>query len=82
MPNGRPGDHPLTDILHHHIAVYSKEIDDLIRKISRLCSTRELDQWWEEEIARLSDLDLILEKSRTRYEALAKRATNSGAQIE
>ena len=33
MPNGRHGDHPLTDIVWHHVDVYTDEIDGLIRKI-------------------------------------------------
>ena len=35
MPNGKPGDHPLTDVLHG-MTGYSKEADALIREISRL----------------------------------------------
>ncbi|QDS99881.1 hypothetical protein HG15A2_32120 [Adhaeretor mobilis] len=31
MPNGKPGDHPLTDILHNNLTVYSAEIDQRIR---------------------------------------------------
>jgi hypothetical protein len=33
MPNGRPGDHPLTDIVVHKIATFGAEIDDKIRRI-------------------------------------------------
>ena len=33
MANGRPHDHPLTDILVHGRLVYSAEIDSLIRQI-------------------------------------------------
>lgn len=40
--NGKQGDHPLTDILGYKIEVYGAEADDLIRKIARLCSQREL----------------------------------------
>jgi hypothetical protein len=36
MPNGKPGDHPLTDIVVHGRAVYSERADDLIRKIVQL----------------------------------------------
>jgi hypothetical protein len=34
MPNEKPGDHPLTDILVHKLNVYGPEADDLIRKIA------------------------------------------------
>ena len=33
MPNGKPGDHPLTDIVVHGIRVFGPEIDDKIRRI-------------------------------------------------
>lgn len=36
MPNGRPGDHPLTDILVHGIPTYTPAIDALIREIHAL----------------------------------------------
>ena len=36
MPNGKMGDHPLTDILIHGRRVYSERADDLIRKIVEL----------------------------------------------
>jgi hypothetical protein len=31
--NGRPGDHPLTDILVHKLQVYGPEADNLIRQL-------------------------------------------------
>jgi hypothetical protein len=33
--NGKPGDHPLNDILDHHLEVYGPEADDLIRKMAQ-----------------------------------------------
>jgi hypothetical protein len=33
MPNGKPGDHPLTDIVVHNIEVFGSEIDDKVRRI-------------------------------------------------
>ncbi|GIF63291.1 hypothetical protein Ais01nite_13260 [Asanoa ishikariensis] len=35
MPNGRPGDHLLTDITVHELEVFGTPCDDLIREISR-----------------------------------------------
>lgn len=32
--NGKPGDHPLTDIFVHKFEVYGAETDDFIRKIA------------------------------------------------
>lgn len=33
MPNGKPGDHPITDILVHKENILGKGIDELIREI-------------------------------------------------
>jgi hypothetical protein len=33
MPNGKPGDHPLTDIVVHNIEVFGSEIDNKVRRI-------------------------------------------------
>lgn len=35
MPNGRPGDHPLTDITVHKTLTYSRKADALIRRIDK-----------------------------------------------
>jgi hypothetical protein len=34
MPNGRPGDHPLTDVVLHQAEIYGRDIDDLIREVA------------------------------------------------
>ena len=36
MPNGRPGDHPVTDIVVHGFDKFSPRVDDLVREIARL----------------------------------------------
>ncbi len=36
MPDGKPGDHPLTDIVVHRIPTYTPTIDALIREIHAL----------------------------------------------
>jgi hypothetical protein len=33
MPNGKPGDHPLTDIVVYNIKVFGVEIDTKVRQI-------------------------------------------------
>jgi hypothetical protein len=33
MPNGKPGDHPLTDIVVHNATIFGAEIDDKVRQI-------------------------------------------------
>jgi hypothetical protein len=76
--NGKPGDHPLTDILVYKHQVYGSEADELIRKISALCSRRELDEWWDREIGWSKDAALVLRKAQSRYVELVKRAKESG----
>jgi hypothetical protein len=74
MPNGKPGDHPLTDILAHKHEVYGQEGDDLIRKIADLCSRRELDEWWQREIGWSYDHNCVVSKARIRLDELLQRA--------
>jgi hypothetical protein len=78
MPNGKPGDHPLTDILIHKVKVYGDEADDLIRKIAELSSRRELDEWWEQEIGWSPERNTVANKARMRFEELLKRAKDRG----
>ena len=33
MPNGKPGDHPITDICVHRVAYFRDDVDELIRQI-------------------------------------------------
>ena len=40
MPNGKPGDHPYTDIIVHGRRVYSKAIDRLVREVAELSDER------------------------------------------
>ena len=39
MPNGKLGDHPLTDIVVHNATVFGAEIDDKVRQIYADAST-------------------------------------------
>ena len=78
MPNGKPGDHPLNDILVHHLNVYGEEADTMIRKIADLSSRRELEEWWTREIGWSPDPGLIVAKARGRLAELVKRAKDSG----
>jgi hypothetical protein len=50
MPNGKPGDHPVTDITVHRTEVFGAVCDDLIRDIHRHGGHKTLD---DEELARL-----------------------------
>jgi hypothetical protein len=77
MPNGKPGDHPLTDILVHKLEVYGAEADELIRRIGSLGGQRELEEWWTREIGNSKDKALALAKARERYGELLSKARES-----
>ena len=38
--NGKPGDHPFTDIVVHGRDLYSPRAADLVREISKLCDDK------------------------------------------
>jgi hypothetical protein len=38
MPNGKPGDHPITDLMIHHLAVYGEPLDTELRQLGQLMS--------------------------------------------
>jgi S-adenosylmethionine hydrolase len=40
MPNGKPGDHPFTDIVIHGRDVYSPRAANLVREIVKLCDDK------------------------------------------
>lgn len=44
MVNGKPGAHPLTDIVDWNHEVFGREADDLIREIVRLGGRRSLER--------------------------------------
>lgn len=82
MPNGKPGDHPLTDILVHKRRVYGRRADDLIRKIAELSSQRELEEWWQREIGRSPDRQSVVRKAEFRLNELLEPARRSGWETE
>ena len=43
--NGKPGDDPATDILHHGLQVYTPEIDELVRQLAKLMEFRRLQEF-------------------------------------
>jgi hypothetical protein len=40
MANGKPGDHPLTDILSYGLQVYGPDVDELVRQVAALSDDR------------------------------------------
>ena len=62
MPNGKPGDHPFTDIVVHGFDVYSPDIDELVRQVAPLCddkTRRELADRLFHQYNEYGDPDLI-----------------------
>ena len=43
MPNGKPGDHPVTDILDYGLKVYGEPLDGLVKEVADLARTRAFD---------------------------------------
>jgi len=81
MPAGGPGDHPLSDIVTWGFAHYGEDTDALIRKIARLCSRRELYEWWEKEIGWQSTPAVAEQKSSIRHQELIERARLGGWEL-
>jgi len=77
--NGKPGDHPLTDILIHKRVAFSPQIDSLIVRIIDLGGEREL----ERSFNLLAPPPIPeLEKSLTEmYERLLKDAKERGWEV-
>jgi hypothetical protein len=42
--NGKPGDDPAIDIIHHGRSVYSPEVDGLVRELAKLMDFRKLQE--------------------------------------
>jgi hypothetical protein len=83
MPNGKPGDHPYTDIMVHGRRVYSKAIDRLVREVAELSderSRRELGDILLFEYNEFSKPDLAkLERVLSeRLDQLRREATERG----
>ena len=47
MPNGKPGDHPITDLMIHHFSVYGEPLDTELRQLGELMSYHRLCDWFE-----------------------------------
>lgn len=80
MPNGKPGDHPFTDIVVHKHDVYSQRAADLVREIASLSDDdgnrhladllwREYDAFGHPDVAKL---ERVLTEMRDTLQAKAK----------
>jgi hypothetical protein len=46
--NGKPGDHPITDLIIHHIAVFGEPLDTQLRQLGELMSYDRLCDWYQQ----------------------------------
>ena len=46
--NGKPGDHPITDIVKHRIARYGEPLDSELRQLGELMDYHRLCDWFEQ----------------------------------
>jgi len=82
MADGKPGDHPLTDIVIYKVETYGPDADDYIRGVSDFSSRHELYEWWRDEIQGESDGQVILERAKARFHELMMRSQASGWKAE
>jgi hypothetical protein len=71
MPNGKPGDHPLTDIVVHGRRVYSERADALVREIVALGGQERIGdlliaEYNEYDRPNVSQLERVLAEIRDR----------------
>lgn len=57
MPNGKPGDHPYTDIVVHGRRVYSAAADALVREIAAIADGRTRRELVEMLLFRFNEYD-------------------------
>lgn len=72
MPNGKPGDHPITDICLHGKDYFSPEVADLIRKIDKLGSSKEMERLVMDNFMR-EESEIDLENMKAQLEAILAR---------
>jgi hypothetical protein len=46
--NGKPGDHPITDLMVHHMRVYGEPLDTQLHQLGELMSYERLCEWFEQ----------------------------------
>ncbi len=47
MPNGKPGDNPITDMLHHGAHPFPPDIEEMIRKLAAVAPHVLNDLGWD-----------------------------------
>jgi hypothetical protein len=45
--NGKPGDHPITDLMIHRVALFGEPLDTQLRQLGELMSYDRLCDWYQ-----------------------------------
>lgn len=78
MAAGRPGDHPLTDVLSSGLEIYGKEANEFLKKLGELLSKREINDFREQEIGFVCDRKKAHERFLEKVSWAEGRAKQSG----
>lgn len=79
MANGKKGDHPLTDIVVHHLPTFSPTADALIKEIVSLGAQRELEAQFN--LFSPPPLDTFEVQLRDMRDTLKKEAKKRGWEV-
>jgi uroporphyrinogen-III synthase len=84
MTNGKPGDHPLTDILCYGIQVYGPDVDDLVRQVAALSDDRGMRELGDLLLAhpRSGNAGLLRPRLERRRDELRADALKRGWEVD
>ena len=94
VPDGKPGDHPLTDLLHWNSPVFGEPVDSLLREIVKLGGERTLDHSpWREQLwdlwprwgrsgAKDAEIDALAEPLAQLRDRLKAESRERGREVE
>ena len=77
--NGKPGDHPVNDIVDYRLPVYSSEIDEMIRQIATLVPRYRM--WEMFDWFNLPPLQKFREQVKTTLDRLRTEARERGWEL-
>jgi hypothetical protein len=78
--NGKPGDHPLTNVLIHTLVVFGDPWDDELREIVQLLGTERAHDWFNAECWSKPDNQIRFAISKKRA-ALRREARDRGRDL-
>ena len=79
MPNGRPGDHPLTDILNYGYSEFGEPIDGLVKQIAEMPEFQAVTEevasilWEHTPFGRTGEKDVLVKTALMKLEAVKQR---------